>query len=390
MRLSQRALPRSLAAAVPEAAATEATSIEEMRQAKDELCAVLAPQKEAGGSQEKFVSILEDFMGDYSESAHKGGYTANQFRQLMGSLLKNVAENMKQPYQFDTFHQAIREPFDYHEFGKDFVRPLIMWDQSTSEGLEGLEEVEALIAKGDNVILLANHQTEADPQVLNLLLEQEGKTSFAEKVVFVAGHRVTTDPLAIPFSMGCNLLCIHSKKHIESPPEMKSEKQAQNMKSMAKLQSLLTEGGKCIWVAPSGGRDRPDLTTEDKEFAVTPFDSKSVEMFRLVAAKANKDGTSGDNAGPTTHFYTLAMLTRKLVPPPDKVESALGEKRSAKRGPVSIKLGPEVTDEAAKASLPENAGRPEMKAAFSNLAEAKVTEMYAELLAKEKELTSES
>jgi glycerol-3-phosphate O-acyltransferase len=30
----------------------------------------------------------------------------------------------------------------------------------------------------------------------------------------VAGDRVTTDLLAMPFSMGRNLLCIFSKKHV--------------------------------------------------------------------------------------------------------------------------------------------------------------------------------
>ena len=61
------------------------------------------------------------------------------------------------------------------------------------------------------------------------MLEKLGLHELAEKVVFVAGHRVTTDPLAIPFSMGCNLLCIYSKKYIESPPELKAAKQQQNM-----------------------------------------------------------------------------------------------------------------------------------------------------------------
>jgi hypothetical protein len=61
------------------------------------------------------------------------------------------------------------------------------------------------------------------------MLEKLGMAALASKVVFVAGHRVTTDPLAIPFSMGCNLLCIFSKKYMEEPPELKAAKQQQNM-----------------------------------------------------------------------------------------------------------------------------------------------------------------
>ena len=50
---------------------------------------------------------------------------------------------------------------------------------------------------------------------------------------------------------------------------------------------LFKEGGKCVWVAPSGGRDRPD---ENGEYRVAPFDAKSVEMFRLMSEKAGAQG----------------------------------------------------------------------------------------------------
>ena len=52
------------------------------------------------------------------------------------------------------------------------------------------------LAKGDNVILLANHQTELDPQAISLLLEKT-HPRIAEEMIFVAGHRVVSDPLAI-------------------------------------------------------------------------------------------------------------------------------------------------------------------------------------------------
>lgn len=74
-----------------------------------------------------------------------------------------------------------------------------------------------------------------------------------------------------------------------------------------------SEGGQFIWVAPSGGRDRPD--PETGKFVVSPYDPKSVEVFRLMAAKA----MGRDKAGPVTHFFPFAMWTNKLVPPPDQV-----------------------------------------------------------------------
>ena len=44
-----------------------------------------------------------------------------------------------------------------------------------------------------------------------------------------SGDRVTTDLLAMPFSMGRNLLCIFSKKHVDNPPELKSTKQRRDL-----------------------------------------------------------------------------------------------------------------------------------------------------------------
>jgi len=145
----------------------------------------------------------------------------------------------------------------------------------------------------------------------------------------VAGDRVTTDLLAQPFSMGRNLLCIFSKKHVENPPELKSQKTKHNRNVMKKMQGLFKEGGKIIWVAPSGGRDRKG---EDDNYEVAPFDAKSVEMFRLLA----------DKAGKTTHFYPLSMLTYPICPPPEQVGGDIGERRTVKWSPAGLHFGEEV------------------------------------------------
>jgi len=139
----------------------------------------------------------------------------------------------------------------------------------------------------------------------------------------VAGDRVTTDMLAQPFSMGRNLLCIYSKKHLDNPPELKSSKTKHNRRVMKKMQELFQEGGKMIWVAPSGGRDRAD---ENGEFQVANFDPKSIEMFRLMADKADR----------TTHFYPLSMFTYPVCPPPAAVGGAVGEQRTVKYAPAGL------------------------------------------------------
>jgi len=190
---------------------------------------------------------------------------------------------------------------------------------------ERIKTIREQVAAGDNVVLLANHQSEADPQIFSVLLDPL-YPGFAESTIFVAGDRVTTDLLAQPFSMGRNLLCIFSKKHVENPPELKSEKTRHNRNVMKKMQSLFKEGGQIIWVAPSGGRDRKD---EDGAYQVAPFDPKSVEMFRLMA----------DKAGRTTHFYPLSMLTYPICPPPEQVGGAVGERRTVKWSPGGLHFG---------------------------------------------------
>ena len=49
---------------------------------------------------------------------------------------------------------------------------------------------------------------------------------------------------------------------------------------------LAAEGGKIFWVAPSGGRDRPDPSTG--EYVVVPFDGKALDMFKLVCMQSRK------------------------------------------------------------------------------------------------------
>ena len=195
-----------------------------------------------------------------------------------------------------------------------------------------------------------------------MLLDTE-YPGFAESTIFVAGDRVTTDLLAQPFSMGRNLLCIFSKKHIENPPELKSQKSRHNRNVMKEMSNLFKDGGKVIWVAPSGGRDRKDPSGDG--YSVAKFDPKSVEMFRLMAGKADKK----------THFYPLSMLTYNVCPPPDAVGGDVGESRLVNWSPAALHFGDAVDiepwlQEYADANHPDDADTKEAKtAAGESLAE---------------------
>ncbi len=238
---------------------------------------------------EAIVNNLTGFYSSYLEAASQNGFSAKDLDPLLKNLVNYAADQIENPFPFELFHEAIRTPVDYYQFGVDFIRPIIDLKKSKLYRKEIVDRIERQLEQGDNVVLLANHQTEPDPQIMSILLEKD-YPKLAEQMIFVAGHKVITDPLAVPFSKGCNLLCIFSKKYIENPPEHKPEKIAHNQKTMRKMTQLLDEGGKCIYVAPSGGRDRPN---QKGELEVAHFDASSVEMFWLMAQQVHR----------ITHFY---------------------------------------------------------------------------------------
>lgn len=285
-----------------------------------------------GSISEKLKLILLRFFSSYAEALNACGIAASDYTPHFFTYLDLVKEQCLHPFHFSSYHERIRKPFDYYAFGVNFLRPLADSAHSSVKGLERLDAIEKALKKKENVILFANHQTEADPQAISILLEKT-HPRIAEELVFVAGERVITDPLAIPFSMGRNLLCIYSKRYIDHPPEEKHTKQLHNKSTMERMRELLSEGGKIIYVAPSGGRDR---LSSKGIVEVAPFDPQSIEMFYLMAKKAKKP----------THFYPMALFTYNLLPPPENIQIELGETRHAKRVPIHLAIGPEINMEA--------------------------------------------
>ena len=275
----------------------------------------------------KFHRLVTEFYHSYCAFS-QSPVRMKERQKLFGTLFNLILKEKQTPHQFSIFHESLRHPFDYYQFGLDFIRPFVDFEHSRLFGLDQLKKIREQLTRGENVILLANHQIEPDPQIISLLLEKTDPALAAE-MIFVAGHRVVKDPVAIPMSLGRNLLCIYSKKHVSHPPEEKSEKVTLNQRTLKKMQELLHAGGKCIYVAPSGGRDRPHPSGE---FHVAPFDPQSIELFYLL----------GRNAEHLTHFYPLSLKTHQLMPPPCQVEKELGEKRVIHYTPVYITFGNEL------------------------------------------------
>lgn len=274
---------------------------------------------------------LIGFYESYAEVVERKGDSIENHAQLFDVYIELVREQVISPYSFEPYHKRILAPFNYYLFGIEFLRPLLDYNECRTYGLEIFDQIEINLKKGHNVIFYANHQVEADPQAVSLLLEKT-HNEIGENVIFVAGERVLTDPVAVPFSLGRNLLCIYSKRHIDNDPDLKEQKLMHNKKTMTIMREMLTEGGKVIYVAPSGGRDRPQA---DGTVSPAEFDPSSIEMFYLMAKKS----------GTKTHFHPLALDTYNLLPPPQTVEKELGEKRTIKGGGISLAVGDEINME---------------------------------------------
>jgi glycerol-3-phosphate O-acyltransferase len=277
------------------------------------------------------VPIVQEFMRTYLDVVAKQKRDPMEKVPVLKEYLGLVEDQLDEPFVFAPFHEAWTEengaPIDHLAMDTAFMEPMLDPNDSVLLGSERVKDIEALLAKGDNVVLLSNHQTEADPSCWSFALH-ENHERLERDMIMVAGDRVTTDVVAVPFSKARNLLCIYSKRHIDNPPEEKPKKMRHNAKTMTAMLRLFKGGGKCIWVAPSGGRDRPN---SDGVYTPAQFDPKSVEMFRLMSAKA---------ADKTTHFYPVAMMTHRLFPPPKTLTpGALGEPRRAIRGSVNIAIG---------------------------------------------------
>ncbi len=275
----------------------------------------------------KYLDILSDFFTGY-KNAVKSNLSLEEIEKNFKVFLSLISNQASAEHKFELFHKKITQPFDYQQFGVDFLKPLVDLEHSQIFGLENLKKIQHFINNKENIIFLANHQSEVDPLLIYLLLEKRFP-KLATDIIYVAGERVITDPLAIPFSMGCNLLCIYSKRYIDLDLKLKHQKQIHNKKVMSLMSSLLVEGSKAIYVAPSGGRDRKD---ETRKIQIAPFDPQSLEMFYLMCKKAKTP----------THFFPLTLATYDIMPPPEKIQIEMGEKRITNRGSIFISFSDEL------------------------------------------------
>ena len=111
-----------------------------------------------------------------------------------------------------------------------------------------------------------------------------------------------------------------------------------NRRTVAALSKTLGQGGQLLWIAPSGGRDRPSA---EGVWSPAPFDATAVELMRALTAKA----------APAGHLWPLAMESGPMMPPPPALQKEIGERRLTYHVGVGLSLAPELDVEAAVAGI---------------------------------------
>ena len=172
---------------------------------------------------------------------------------MIASIAERVAVQGFDPYTFPSRHERILEPFDYYAFGQRYCGNLIDFRTSFVGNADGFRRIRAQLDAGENVVVMANHQSEADPGVW-AWMTQYISASLATDVRYVAGDRVVLDTFAKPFSMGRNLMCVHSKRHMGDDPAIRAEKMKTNQRSVREVRAPAPPGGSHR--APRGGARR--------------------------------------------------------------------------------------------------------------------------------------
>ncbi|KAL6641522.1 hypothetical protein ACP70R_019703 [Stipagrostis hirtigluma subsp. patula] len=298
---------------------------------EEELIIQIRNEMESGNLPADVASSLEELYYNYKNAVLQNG-DPNAYDIMLSNMMAifdRVLLDVQNPFTFPPYHKAIREPFDYYMFGQNYIRPLIDFRNSYVGNISLFHDIEEKLRQGHNVVLMSNHQTEADPAIIALLLEKSNPW-ISENIVYVAGDRVVTDPLCKPFSMGRNLICVYSKKHMNDYPELIEMKRRSNTRSLKEMALLLRGGSQIIWIAPSGGRDRPDPLTG--EWYPASFDASAVDNMRRLLEHSNVPG----------HIYPLALLCYEIMPPPQQVEKEIGERRVISFHGVGLSVAEEI------------------------------------------------
>ena len=81
-------------------------------------CTVVLPLSCQYPIPEQYEPVMQGFFTSYMTEVYKAGNDVDYYETVLTNLFKKVLQNMKEPHQFEPFHKAMREPFDYYALGK--------------------------------------------------------------------------------------------------------------------------------------------------------------------------------------------------------------------------------------------------------------------------------
>ena len=179
---------RATAEAATEARPSGLTPFATVR-SEEEFFGALQKGVDSGKLPKELYPAFQDFYNNYKKTVLNSDATdasPELVARVMGSIADRTFNQFLDPYTFPSYHTRLLEPYDYYKFGQDYVRTLINFNKSVVGHLDRFKKVQEQLDAGDNVILLANHQTEADPGVWALLLEKV-LPQMATDIIYVAG-----------------------------------------------------------------------------------------------------------------------------------------------------------------------------------------------------------
>jgi glycerol-3-phosphate O-acyltransferase len=106
--------------------------------------------------------------------------------KIQSTIADCVFNQFVDPYTFPPLHKRLLEPYNYYQFGQNYVGTLVDFSNSFLGHQQRWDNIAQQLKDGHNVVLLANHQTEADPGVFAHMLVST-QPQLATDVIYVAG-----------------------------------------------------------------------------------------------------------------------------------------------------------------------------------------------------------
>ena len=187
-----RLVTKASAEAATEARPSGLTPFAAVR-SEQEFFGALQQGVDSGKLPKPLYAAFEDFYNNYKQTvlgSDAPDASPELVARIMGSIADRTFNQFLDPYTFPSYHKRLLEPYDYYKFGQNYVRTLINFNKSVVGHIDRFQQIQKQLEAGDNVVLLANHQTEADPGVWALLLEKQFP-NLATEIIYVAGDHLS-------------------------------------------------------------------------------------------------------------------------------------------------------------------------------------------------------